>query len=257
MGTYLITGASSGIGAACAQNLVNLGHTVVLVARNKEKLLSFAASLKGKCYCYSYDLEDLDHIPSIFNFCKKEGIKLDGMIYCAGIDAESPIKGCSPRIWERAMKINCLAFAEMGRYFYSKRYSNDHARIVAISSSSSVSCDKGMGPYSASKAALNAVVRTMAQEFVRRGILVNAVLPAGVLTPLTVTKIQKMTGQQLDCKQMEQEIEANPVKINEQDVQPYGLITAKNLAKIIIYLASPDNHYMTGALVPISAGLVF
>lgn len=257
MGAYLITGASSGIGAACTQELIDHGHTVVLVARNQERLQSFAANLGGKTYCYPYDLEDLNHIQSIFDFCKQKNLKLDGMIYCAGIDVESPIKGCSPGIWERAMKINCLAFAEMGRYFYSKRYSNDHARIVAISSSASVSCDKGMGPYSASKAALNAVVKTMAQEFVRRGILVNAVLPAGVLTPMTVAKIQKMTGQQIDYKKMEQEIEANPVKVHERDVQPYGLITTQNLAKIITYLVSPNNRYMTGALVPVSAGLIF
>lgn len=257
MGTYLITGASSGIGAACTQELVDHGHMVVLVARNQEKLQSFAAKLGGKSYWYPYDLEDLNHIRSIFDFCKQKELKLDGMIYCAGVDVESPIKGCSPGIWERAMKINCLAFAEMGRYFYSKRYSNDYARIVAISSSASVSCDKGMGPYSASKAALNAVVKTMAQEFVRRGILVNAVLPAGVLTPMAVAKIQKMTGQQIDYKKMEQEIEANPVKVHERDVQPYGLITTQNLANFIIYLVLPNNRYITGALVPVSAGLIF
>lgn len=257
MGTYLITGASSGIGAACTQNLVNLGHTVVLVARNEEKLKSFAGRLKGKYYCYPYDLEDLDHIQSIFNFCKKEKLKLDGMIYCAGIDAESPIKGCSPSIWERAMKINCLAFAEMGRYFYSKRYSNDYARIVAVSSSASVSCDKGMGPYSASKAALNAVVKTMAQEFVRRGILVNAVLPAGVLTPMAVQKMEKWGETTVNLEYMIKEIDQSQILIQESAVQPYGIITPTNLAGFIMYLISDANRYITGALIPVSAGLVF
>lgn len=257
MGTYLITGASSGIGAACTQKLVNLGHTAVLVARNEEKLRSFAANLKGKCYCYPYNLEDLDHIQSIFNFCKKEELKLDGMIYCAGIDAESPIKGCSPRIWERAMKINCLAFAEMGRYFYSRRYSNDHARIVAISSSASVSCDKGMGPYSASKAALNAVVKTMAQEFVRRGILVNAVLPAGVLTPMAVRKMEKMGEEAIDLESMIREIDQGQILTQEGTAQPYGIITPTNLAEFIMYLVSDANRYITGALVPVSAGRIF
>lgn len=256
MGTYLITGASSGIGAACTRKLVEHGHTVVLVARNQEKLQSFAAKLGGKSYCYPYDLEDLNHIQSIFDFCKQEGLKLDGMIYCAGIDIESPIKGCSPGIWERAMKINCLAFAEIGRIFYSKRYSNEYARIVAISSSSSITCDKGMGPYSASKAALNAVIKTMAKEFIRRGILVNAVLPTGVLTAMTAAKFVKMTGEKFDYEGKAVILDAHPLRIQEKLEQPLGLITPGNLAKFIIYLISEDNRYITGALLPVSAGLI-
>lgn len=257
MGTYLITGASSGIGAACAKALSTQGHNLVLVARNEEKLKAFSAVLDGNHEIYAYDLEDTEHIRGIFDFCREKSLKLDGMIYCAGLDLESPIKGCSFTAWERVMKVNCIAFAEMGRLFYSKRYSNDYARIVAISSSASVTCDKGMGPYSASKAALNAVVKTMAKEFTRRGILVNAVLPAGVLTPMAAAKIQKMTGQWIDCEKEERIINMNPVKICEGDVQPYGLITAGNLAKFISYLVSADNRYITGALVPVSAGLSF
>lgn len=257
MGTYLITGASSGIGAACARELAERGHTLVLVARNEEKLKAFAAALGERHAAYAYDLEDTEHIRGIFDFCREKSLKLDGMIYCAGLDLESPIKGCSAALWERAMKVNCIAFAEMGRLFYSKRYSNDYARIAAISSSSSMSCDKGMGPYSASKAALNAVVKTMAKEFTRRGILVNAVLPAGVLTPMAAAKIEKMTGQRIDCGREEQRINEKPVEICEGNAQPYGLITAGNLAKFISYLVSEDNRYITGALLPVSAGLPF
>lgn len=257
MRTYLITGASSGIGAACAKKLSAHGHNLVLVARNEEKLKTFAAALGGNHAVYAYDLEDTEHIRSIFDFCREHRLKLDGMIYCAGLDAEAPIKGCTAALWERAMKINCISFGEMGRLFYSKRYSNDYARVVAISSSASVSCDKGMGPYSASKAALNAVVKTMAKEFVRRGILVNAVLPAGVLTPMAVAKIQKMTGQWIDCEGREMEIESRPIEIQEDSVQPYGLITPQNLAAFISYLVSPSNRYITGALLPVSAGLPF
>lgn len=256
MGAYLITGASSGIGAACAKELITRGHTVVLVARNQEKLESFASTLSGQALIYAYDLEQTDRIREIFDFCKESNLKLDGLIYCAGLDLESPIKGCRLAMWEKAMKVNCIAFAEMGRLFYSKRYSNDYAHIVAISSSSSITCDKGMGPYSASKAALNAVIKTMAKEFIRRGFIVNAVLPTGVLTAMAAAKIEKMTGERIDYEEKSVILDSNPLYIQENSEQPLGLITPGNLAKFIAYLVLEDNRYITGALLPVSAGAV-
>ncbi len=257
MGNYLIAGASSGIGAACAKKLLTLGHTLVLVARNAEKLHKFAKSLSGEIYPFVYDLEDIHNIRSIFDYCRSKGILLDGMIYSAGINSDVPMKACTPEIMERVMKINCIAFADMAKHFYSKRYSNDNSRILAVSSSSSISCDKGMGPYSASKSALNAMVKTLSKEYVRRGILVNALLPAGVLTPMTAKKIETLTGVHYDLDNMLEQLENNPVQIQEASAQPYGVIVPRNLADIISYLISPDNKYITGALLPVSAGLVF
>lgn len=257
MGNYLITGASSGIGAACAKKLLLQGHTLVLVARNSEKLHKFTESLSGDIHPFVYDLEDIHNIRSIFDYCRSEGILLDGMIYSAGINSDVPMKACTPEIMERVMKINCIAFADMAKHFYSKRYSNDNSRILAVSSSSSISCDKGMGPYSASKAALNAMVKTLSKEYVRRGILVNALLPAGVLTPMTAKKIEMLTGVPYDLDRRLEQLENNPVQIQEGETQPYGIILPDNLADIISYLISPDNKYITGALLPVSAGLVF
>lgn len=258
MGNYLITGASSGIGASCAKMLSKAGHTVVLIARNKEKLEGFAdEEISGQKYCFAYDLNDVTNIHNIYDLCKERKLKLDGMIYSAGINADVPMKACTPDLFERVLRVNCIAFAEMARLFYSKRYSNDNSRVLAISSSASISCDKGMGPYSASKAALNAIVKTMAKEYVRRGILVNALLPAGVLTPMAVKKIETLTGEKYDLQAWLNDVEANPVHINEDEAQPLGIIPPSYLAHIVSYLVSPENKYITGALLPVSAGLPF
>ena len=155
------------------------------------------------------------------------------------------------------MRVNCLAFAEMGKHFYSKRYSHDFSRMVAISSSASISCDKGMGPYSASKAALNAVVKTMAKEFIKRGILVNAILPAGVLTPMAAEKIQTLTGTAMDVSATITQLEQGPPVIAEQEAQPCGIILPSHIARIAAYLVSAENRYVTGALIPVSGGLTF
>ncbi|MGP1470660.1 MAG: SDR family NAD(P)-dependent oxidoreductase [Schwartzia sp. (in: firmicutes)] len=255
MGIYLITGASSGIGAACAEKLSRDGHTVVLVARSAEKLQQVAGTLSGTAHVFPYDLEDVANVKTIFDFCKDQDLKLDGMVYSAGVNADVPLKVCSPDIWERVMRVNCLAFAEMGRHFYSKRYSHDFSRMVAISSSASISCDKGMGPYSASKAALNAVVKTMAKEFIKRGILVNAILPAGVLTPMAAAKIEALTGAAIDVSATITKLEQASPTIAEQETQPCGIILPSHIATIAAYLVSAGNRYVTGALLPVSGGL--
>ena len=257
MGTYLVAGASSGIGAACAKKLSEDGHVVVLVARSIDKLQSVSYSLTGKTYVCPYDLDECSNIRSIFDFCKNENLKLDGLIYSAGMNADVPIKVCTPALFEKVLRINCIAFTEMGKCFYNKKYSNDNSRIVAISSSASIACDKGMGPYSASKCALNAIVKTMSKEFVRRSILVNAVLPAGVLTPMAVKKIETISGYTMDINAAIREIESKPVVAKENETQPFGIITPKYIADIVAYLVSSDNRYITGALIPVSAGLSF
>lgn len=194
---------------------------------------------------------------SIFSYCKSLEIKLDGLIYAAGMNADIPFKAMSYNLFSQVMNVNCGSFAMMGKFFANRQYSNDNARIVAISSSASISCDKGMGLYSASKAAMNSLVKTMAKEFIARGILVNALLPAGVLTPMAIKKIQTMTGELLDIDAMMKNLSAIDYSIEPDDEQPCGMILPHQLAEIVSYLVSSDNRYITGALIPISAGRVF
>lgn len=257
MGTYLITGASSGIGEACARKLSAEGHTVIMVARSEEKLRLLSEELPNEAYYFAYDLNDVQNVKNIFSYCKSLGKKLDGLIYAAGMNADIPFKAMSGDLFSQVMNVNCGSFAMMGKFFANRQYSNDNARIVAISSSASISCDKGMGLYSASKAAMNSLVKTMAREFIGRGILVNAVLPAGVLTPMAIKKIQTMTGETLDIDAMLQNLSAIEYSVDPDDEQPCGIILPYKLAEVICYLASADNRYVTGALIPVSAGRVF
>ncbi|MCH5252251.1 MAG: SDR family oxidoreductase [Lachnospiraceae bacterium] len=241
--SYLITGASSGIGKACAKLLSDEGNSLILVARNKERLEKLAEELPGKIYLVNYDLHDLDNIQSIFDICTEKKIKLDGMVYSAGINAECPIRANRISLFQEAMSVNCSAFLEMGKCFYSKRISKDSASIVAVSSIASLLCEKGMAPYSASKAALNAVVKTMAKEFVRRKIRVNAVLPGGVDTPMTAEK-KAMLAELADVKG----------SAPTPGAQEFGLIPDWVVAENIKFLLSNASSYTTGELLVVGGG---
>lgn len=257
MSAYIITGASSGIGEFCARRLHGSGHTVVLVARNEEKMRAMAAQLGERVLIFPYDLDDTANIKTIFEYCKQNNLKLDGMIYSAGLNADVPMKVCSAEVFQRVLRVNCVAFAEMAKFFFNKRFTNDNARIVAISSSSSISNEVGMGIYSASKAALNSLVKTLAKELVRRGTLVNAVMPTGVLTPMAAKKIAVIHGVEIDVENRIRELDENPIQINISEAQPLGIITPTELAKTIEFLLLDNNRYITGALIPVGAGYVF
>lgn len=238
--TVLVTGASSGIGAATSEYLSKQGYFVVLVARNKDRLNQLSQKLCGESLIIPYDLSDLEHIENILTNCKDQGIKLDGMVHCAGINNDIPIRANDVEVMKEVTTINYYSFVELGKYFNKKKYSNDRASIVAISSSAAETCGKGMCTYSASKAALNAAVKVMGKEFLKRRQRVNAVLPTFVDTPMAA-RMDESLGD-LDSKVAG---------------QPLGLIEPEQIAYLVEFLISDKSSYITGACIPVSAGAIF
>lgn len=243
MKNYIVIGATSGIGEACAKKLSGKDNTLVIVGRNEEKLDWLKNTLSGNIIPVQYDLSDLYNIKEIYNVCKTQSIKLDGMVYSAGVDGTWPIKVNSINKMRKMMDINCFAFVELARMFYSGRISNEGASIVAISSIASLTMEPGMVSYSASKAALNAVVKTMAKEFIRRKIRVNAVLPAGVSTPMA-----EMKGELLSEVQKVQEGQ------EKSDVHGLGMIPPEQVAEQVEFLLSDKSAFKTGEFEVLSAG---
>lgn len=239
----LIIGASSGIGRACANLLAAPQNTLYLVARNEEVLKEMQETLPGTIHIVCHDLNNMDGIKGIFDIIKRHKIKLNGLIYTAGLDAFSPVKVTSTKSLQKVMNVNCFAFCEVARQFFNRQISEDGAGIVAISSIASLLFEKGQMAYTASKAALNSVVKTMAQEFSSRSIRVNAILPAGVSTPMAASKGQLMKGMDV----------ATEIK-EEKNKQFLGAIPADVVAENVLFLLSHNSAYTTGELLVIGAG---
>lgn len=234
----LITGASQGIGEDMAKYLNSLGVSIVLVARNEAKLKQLCNTLEGNNYVYPCDLSDVDEIPGIFEFCKENNIMLDGLIHCAGIVELSPIYGIDIREAKRHMDINFFAFMQLGSCFYSRKYSNNNSSIIALSSISSLLGIRGNGQYAASKAALNNLVKTMAQEFLNRKIRVNAILPSYVDTNI-VEMASQYGGMSPD---------------DPTNAQPLGMISKREISYLAEFLLSSCSQHITGDLIPIASG---
>lgn len=233
----LITGASQGIGAQTAEYLSAQGMSVIMVARNKDKLEKIKAKLPEQSYIYPYDLSKLEQIKEIFDFCADLGIKLNGMVHCAGVNRDIPIRNNNLEMMLETLTINYMSFVELSKYFIKKKYSEDDSSIVAISSHATNIISSGMSTYTSSKAALEATVKVMAKEILKRKIRVNAIAPACVDT----------------------EMIANAPFIDRENLvisQPLGLIEPKYISFLVDFLLSEKAKYITGAIIPVSAGTV-
>lgn len=237
----LITGATSGIGRHFAEYASRQGATVVLVSRREERLKEIQDKVPGDCYIYPYDLYEIEHIRDIFDFVKKQGITLDALVHCAGIEFGAPVRTIEAEDMEQVMRINALSFVQLGRFFSMKKYSNKGASVVAISSISSFLNPKGMIAYNTSKLAVNSAVFTMAKEFASREIRVNAIAPASVDTPMMQTAFKKIEG------------------LKEQIIQDQylGLIPPEQISYLIEFLLSERGKYITGTVIPVSGGMPY
>ncbi len=233
--TILITGSTSGIGLETAKFLYEVGYELVLTGRNEENLKTISNFLGDAPYIVS-DLEDTNRIKEIFDYCLQNKIKLDGMVHAAGYVINVPIKLYSLEHMEKQMRVHYYAFLELCRCFYNRKISNNGASIVAISSLASVTKMKGSVLYAGSKSALNTAISVAAKEFIKRDIRVNGLMPAYVDTRMT-----DGLGELIDIKEK----------------QPMGLIPPGNIAKVVEFLLSDSAKYITGALIPISAGMEY
>ena len=133
------------------------------------------------------------------------------------------------------MTVNAMSFVEFSKYFIKKKYSNDGASIVAISSNATRSVAAGMCTYTASKAALEAEIQVLSKEIVKRKMRVNGIAPACVRTEM---------------------VENAPFLSIEsiENNQPLGIIEPESVASLTSYLLSDEARYITGITVPITAG---
>lgn len=236
--SVLITGATGGIGEAVAKSLSSEGYELILVGRRPERLEALQKKLPGNSKIFQVDLTDSDDIEILFEKIRNDNIKLYGMVYCAGVCCIKPIKAMESGELEAMFRTNVFGFYEMCRHFQSPKVSEKGSSIVALSSYASLTNESGMSAYAMSKAAMNSQVIVLSKEFVKRGIRVNAILPANTMS--------KMGTGSTDWEN--EEIE------ELKKTQPLGPIPLSEITEMISFLMSERAAHVTGELFSISAG---
>lgn len=235
---YLVAGASTGMGRETAIQLSNSETTMVLVSRRQDALERVQRELAGDSIVIPCDLTNPEEIRHLFDVLGEKKVKLDGMIYCAGICFTKALKVMDEGDLERMFRVNVFGFYEMCRHFQKVKVSNKGASIVGISSYAAVTREMGMSAYAMTKETMNVQVQVLAKEFLKRKIRINTVMPAIVMSKMTEDENVWTEEEIADVEQK----------------QPLGLIPIAGVVKVIRFLLSDDAEYITGESIAMSAG---
>lgn len=192
----LVTGASRGIGREIALQLATLGAQVIAVARTAgglEELDDEITAKGGQAVLVPLDLNDLDGIDRLGGVINERWGKLDILVANAAILGQlSPIGHVPSKVFNQVMAINVTATWRLMRSIDPLLAKSDAGRAIIMSSSSAHSCRAFWGPYSASKAAVEALARTWAAEAEQTKLRVNSVNPGPTRTRM---RAQAMPGE--------------------------------------------------------------
>jgi NAD(P)-dependent dehydrogenase (short-subunit alcohol dehydrogenase family) len=232
--TILVTGASAGIGRGIAIACAGMGAQVILTARNIERLQETLTQLEGEGH--TYIAADLTNEAERIALVEQLPI-LDGVVQCAGVGNRVPCKMLVQEDLDRVMKPNTEAPMLLQSLLLSEKKLKKQASVVFIASAAATMPVTGNAVYSASKAALVAYAKCLAQELAPRQIRVNSISPTMVWTDLALVGA---TVEQLREAQL-----SYPLK-------RYG--QPEDIANLAIYLLSDASAWMTGSNIEITGG---
>ena len=183
-GALLISGASTGIGQACAEHLANLGFTVFAGVRKQSDADSLREAGSGRTQPLMLDVTDTDSIVSTMRTVDEASpAGLVGLVNNAGVSAGGPLELVALEEWRRALEVNFIGQVAVTQAAVPA-LRMARGRIVNMTSIGGVLASPFLGPYNASKYALEAVTDALRIELRRFGIEVAAVEPGAVATPI-------------------------------------------------------------------------
>lgn len=235
--TALVTGASQGIGRACAKALAANGVSVIAGARQTDKLAALVEEIRaagGTAEAVELDVTDQASVDAM---AKSHGRDIDILVNNAGITADNLGLRLKDTDWQSVLDTNLTGAFRCSRALMRGMMKKRWGRIVNVSSVVGLSGNAGQANYSASKAGLIGLTKSLAQELASRNITVNAVAPGFFATDMTA---------RLDEAQQADILTSIPMgRMGELD----------ELAAAICFLASEEAGYITGHVLNVSGGL--
>ena len=232
----LVTGGSRGIGAAISTALQAAGCTVAATyAGNDEKAAAFTAETGIKTY--KWDVSDYDACAAGIAAVEADLGPIDILVNNAGITRDNLFMRMSDEEWAQVLAVNLTSTMRLCRGALRGMMKSRWGRIINISSIVGATGNPGQGNYAAAKAGMVGMSKSLAYEVASRGVTVNCVAPGFIATPMT------------DKLNDDQKAAIN-VKI------PAGRMgTPEEIAAAVLYLASNEAGYVTGATLHVNGGM--
>ena len=243
MKTALVTGGAKGIGLAISQELVALGWNVVVTGRDAAAIDTAVAGLAsgpGKAIGRVMDVRDRTSIDSVITDNRSEFGSLDSLINCAGVIIRNESEVLSEADWETVIDTDLSGVFKCSQAAFADLEKAKGATIVNVGSIAGSVGIAGRAGYTAAKAGLEGLTRTLGLEWADRDIRVNAVAPGW-------TRTEMVAGGIKDGRLSEAALTSR--------IPQKRLAEPSEIAKVVLFLMSSDSSYITGQTITVDGGI--
>ncbi len=235
--TALVTGATGGIGGAIARALHAQGATVALSGTRRDVLDSLAGELGQRVHVLPCDLANAAEVEKLIPSAEEKMEKLDILVANAGVTKDNLFVQLKDEDWDAVIAINLTATFRLSRAAVKGMMRRRFGRVIGITSVVGVTGNAGQSNYTAAKAGMIGMIKSVAQEYAKRNVTANCIAPGFIATPMT---------DKLNDKQREGILGRVPAG---------RLGTGADIAAAAVYLASDEAAYITGQTLHVNGGM--
>lgn len=236
--TALITGATGPIGGSIARVLHKQGATVAISGTRREVLDRLASDLGDRVHILPCNLADAAETDALVPRAEAAMGQLDVLVANAGVTKDNLFVQLRDEEWDQVITVNLSATFRLARAAVRGMMRRRFGRVIAITSVVGATGNPGQANYVAAKAGITGMIKSIAQEYAKRGVTANCVAPGFIITPMT----DKLTDKQ-------REVILAKIPANRPG-------TVEEVAAAVAFLAANEAGYITGQTLHVNGGMV-